>query len=41
MARTWLQIKVELLGGGGIRCKPAPGRIFVVGPGHTFEQLAE
>lgn len=41
MARTWLQIKVELLGGGGIRCKPAPGRIFVVGPGHTFEQFAD
>ena len=40
MARTWLQIKVDLLGGGGVRCKPSPGRIFIVGPGHTFEQLA-
>jgi hypothetical protein len=41
MARTWLQIKVDLLGGGGVRCKPSPGRIFIVGPGHTFEQFAE
>jgi hypothetical protein len=40
MARTWLQIRVELLGGGGVRCDPPPGRIFIVGPGHTFEQLA-
>jgi pRiA4b ORF-3-like protein len=41
MARTWLQIKVDLLGGGGVRCKSSPGRIFVVGPAHTFEQFAE
>jgi hypothetical protein len=41
MARTWLQIKVELLGGGGVRCRPSPGRIFIVGPGHTFEQFAD
>lgn len=40
MARTWLQIKVELLGGGGIECDPPPGRVFIVGPAHTFEQLA-
>ena len=40
MARTWLQIRVDLLGGGGVRCDPPPGRIFIVGPGHTFEQLA-
>ena len=41
MARTWLEIKVELLGGGGIECDPPPGRIFIVRPAHTFEQLAE
>ena len=41
MARTWLQIRVDLLGGGGISCDPSPGRIFLVGPGHTFEQFAE
>ncbi len=40
MARSRLQIKVDLLGGGGVRCRPSPGRIFVVGPGHTFEQFA-
>ncbi len=41
MARNWLSIKVDLLGGAGIECDPAPGRILIVGPGHTFEQLAE
>jgi hypothetical protein len=40
MARTWLQIQVELLGGGGIECDPPPGRIMLVGPAHTFEHLA-
>ena len=32
MARTWLQIKVELLAGRGIDCDPPPGRVFIVGP---------
>jgi hypothetical protein len=41
MAKTWLQIRVDLLGGRGIDCDPPPGRVFIVGPGHTFEQLAE
>jgi hypothetical protein len=41
MARTWLRIKVDLLGGGGIVCDPSPGRIFLVGPSHSFEQFAE
>jgi hypothetical protein len=36
-----LRIKVDLLGGGGIDCDPPPGRIFIVGPAHTFEELAE
>jgi len=40
VARTWLQIEVELLGGRDIDCDPPPGRVFIVGPGHSFEQLA-
>ena len=41
VARTWLQIRVDLLGGAGWDLEPAPGRVLIVGPGHTFEQLAE
>lgn len=41
VARTWLQIRVDLEGGCGIVCDPAPGRVLIVGPGHSFEQLAE
>lgn len=41
MARTWLRIRVDLLGGSGIVCDPSPGRIFLVGPPHSFEQFAE
>jgi len=41
VARTWLQIRVDLLGGRGVACDPSPGRIFLVGPSHSFEQLAE
>jgi Plasmid pRiA4b ORF-3-like protein len=41
VARTWLQIKVELLGGRGSACDPSPGRVFLVGPSHSFEQFAE
>lgn len=41
MARTWLQIKVELLAGLDIECDPPPGRVFAVGPAVTFEHLAE
>ena len=40
MARTWLRIQVDLLGGPGIDCDPTPGRVFIVGPAHTFEQFA-
>jgi hypothetical protein len=40
MARTWLTVRVELLSGIYAECDPAPGRIFLVGPRHTFEQLA-
>jgi hypothetical protein len=41
MARTWLAIEVELLGGGGIECDPPPGRVMIVAPSHTFAQLAD
>ncbi len=41
MARTWLEIKVDLLGGRGETCDPPPGRIIVVGSSHSFAQLAE
>ena len=41
MARTWLKVQVELLGGRGIGCDPPPGRIFIVGPSHSFGQFAE
>ncbi len=40
MARTWLEIRVVLEGGVGIDLRPPPGRTMIVGPGHTFEQLA-
>lgn len=36
MARTWLSLRVELLGGRGEELWPPPGRIFAVGPRHTF-----
>lgn len=41
MARTWLSISVELLGGRGEELWPWPGRTFAVGPSHTFSDLAE
>lgn len=41
MARTWLQIRVDLLGGRGGDLDPPPGRILICGPSHSFEQLAE
>jgi hypothetical protein len=41
VARTWLQIRVDLLGGLGGELKPAPGRVMIVGPGHTFSALAD
>jgi hypothetical protein len=40
IARTWLEIRVVLEGGGSIDCDPPPGRTMIVGPGHTFEQFA-
>ena len=40
MARTWLSVTVELLGGRGVELWPWPGRVFAVGPAHTFKDLA-
>lgn len=40
MARTWLSVTVELLGGRGEELWPYPGRVFAVGPSHTFLDLA-
>lgn len=41
MARTWLSVTVELLGGRGDELWPWPGRVFAVGPSHTFMDLAD
>ncbi len=41
MLAPWLHIQVELECGAGIQCDPPPGRIFLVGPGHSFLALAE
>src|SRR3954470_6634551 len=41
MAKTWLQVRVDLVRGFGERFSPSPGRIFIVGPSHTFAALAE
>jgi hypothetical protein len=41
MGRTWLPVTVELLGGRGQELWPWPGRIFAVGPSHTFLDLAD
>ena len=41
MAKTWLSVTVELLGGGGTDLWPWPGRVLAVGPSHTFAQLAD
>lgn len=41
MARTWLSVTVELLGGRGEELWPWPGRVLAVGPSHTFMDLAD
>jgi Plasmid pRiA4b ORF-3-like protein len=41
VARTWLQIKIELVGGLGGELDPPPGRVFAVGPSVSFERFAE
>lgn len=40
MARRWFSVRVELLGGRGEQLWPYPGRVFAVGPAHTFADLA-
>lgn len=37
MARTWLSIRVDLVGGGGLSLRPQPGRMFAAARSHTFE----
>ncbi|MGB2710924.1 MAG: hypothetical protein WBC33_05350 [Conexibacter sp.] len=41
MASAWRHVQVELEGSAGLECDPPPGRILLVGPSHTFLQLAE
>jgi hypothetical protein len=41
MPKGWVTIRVRLLGGAGIECEPPPGRIMLVGPRHTFADLAK
>ncbi len=41
MARTWLSIRVDLVGGRGEQCWPRPGRIFAAAGAHRFSQLAD
>jgi hypothetical protein len=41
VARTWLQVRVDLLAGLGVWLTPSAGRIFIVGPAHTFSALAD
>ena len=41
MARTWLSVTVELIGGRGEELWPWPGRILAVGPSHTFMNLTD
>jgi hypothetical protein len=41
MAPSWLRVRVDLLGGRGMECEPRPGRVLIVGPKHTFADLAE
>lgn len=41
VARTWLSIRVELVGGGGADIWPRPGRIFATARSHTFAQFAD
>jgi len=40
MSRSWLSIRVDLIGGGGQDLWPRPGRILAAARSHTFAQLA-
>lgn len=37
----WMTVRVELVSGRGTDFDPPPGRVFLVGPGHTFRELAD
>src|SRR5919198_5850986 len=41
MAKTWLEVRVDLVREFGERLSPSPGRILIVGPSHTFAGLAD
>lgn len=41
MPGNWIAIRVELVGGRDIVSDPPPGRTMLVGPRHTFADLAE
>ena len=41
MARAWLTVKVELVGGRGEFLWPRPARVIAARPSHTFRELAE
>ncbi|WP_190813396.1 IS1096 element passenger TnpR family protein [Saccharopolyspora pogona] len=40
MSRSWLSLRVDLVGGGCRDLWPRPGRIFAAARSHTFTQLA-
>jgi hypothetical protein len=40
VARTWLSIRVDLVGGRGERLWPRPGRVLAAARSHNFAQLA-
>ena len=39
--KKWFEVRVELVHGRGVDLEQPPGRIFLVGPKHTFGELAE
>ena len=41
VARAWLSVTVELLGGRGEELWPWPGHVFAVGPSQTFQDFAD
>lgn len=36
----WMTVRVKLVSGRGTDFDPPPGRVFLVGPGHNFGELA-
>ena len=41
MTNDWLRLKVSLVSGRGEEFEPAPGRVMIASPAHTFAELAE